>query len=382
MSTIPWEANINFSSALLLHSCLTIILKELFNMITIIHRLYFVLGARHAKASTLQQIRGTVILDSYTSIFSLDEDGAQAELYFTNTGLFLLMFSLSASVAMNLLLQDVVLNMIVVGTFGSCFLASLFVGKGRITLPIMALRRAGRFIWSDTPFVNFFTLIYIATVLRGQSILRLQDYVTFRSVAVLELVFMKAKLAASSPEDQEKMMRDLIKSEWKFISTHTQEISVSHLPYIHRHAIVAFQTYQRLSVMLFKTSPGYDGGCLQGSNGPCRCRIPAPGRSLRDEGNCLRVCRVNYNTIILSDCFNLQETDSLWSQFLKHTHGMLLRRIGRVRVVFAIQSQKTTSELCFHSNINMVTGVPKVWLDNFIEGEAVGECVIGGRQWT
>jgi hypothetical protein len=59
------------------------------------------------------------------------------------------------------------------------------------TLPILSLRRAGRFIWSDTPFVNFFSLIYIATVLRGQSTLRLQDYITFRSIAVLELVFYK-----------------------------------------------------------------------------------------------------------------------------------------------------------------------------------------------
>ena len=61
--------------------------------------------------------------------------------------------------------------------------------------------------------MNFFTLIYTATVLRDQSILRIQDYVIFRSIAVLELIFMKAKLAASNPKKQEHLMRRLIDSE-------------------------------------------------------------------------------------------------------------------------------------------------------------------------
>jgi hypothetical protein len=78
----------------------------------------------------------------------------------------------------------------------------------------MALRRAGRFIWSDTPFVSFFSVIYIATVLHGQSTLRLRDYVTFRSIAVLELIFMKAKLAASNAEKQMELVRQLVASEW------------------------------------------------------------------------------------------------------------------------------------------------------------------------
>lgn len=78
----------------------------------------------------------------------------------------------------------------------------------------MALRRAARFVWSDTPFVNFFSLIYIATVLGGRTTIRLQDYITFRSIAVLELVFMKAKLAVSDHQKQVSMMRQLILSEW------------------------------------------------------------------------------------------------------------------------------------------------------------------------
>lgn len=141
-------------------------------------------------------------------------NGELAELYFTNTGFILLAISLASSVAMNMLLSDFVLNMLVAATFGMAFVASLFNNGKTLTLPIMALRRAGRFIWSDTPFVNFFSLIYIATVLHGQSTLRLQDYVTFRTIAVLELVFMKGKLAASNPEKQVDLIRRLLASEW------------------------------------------------------------------------------------------------------------------------------------------------------------------------
>lgn len=166
----------------------------------------------HAKAK--DQIRTSIVLDAYTSVFSHDLDGELAELYFTNTGFILLAISLASSVAMNMLLSSPLLNAIVAATFGVTFLASLVNGDKEFTLPIMALRRAGRFIWSDTPFVNFFSLIYIATVLHGQSTLRLQDYITFRSIAVLELVFMKAKLAASSPEKQMELMRQLVASEW------------------------------------------------------------------------------------------------------------------------------------------------------------------------
>lgn len=155
----------------------------------------------------------SAVLDAYTSIFSGDIDGELAELYFTNTGMALLAVSLASSVVMNLLLSSLALNMIVTGTFGLAFAASLAVGHARYTLPFMALRRAGRFIWSDTPFVNFFSLIYIATVLKGQSTLRLQDYVTFRSIAVFELIFMKAKLASADVETQVSLMRKLIVTE-------------------------------------------------------------------------------------------------------------------------------------------------------------------------
>jgi len=213
MSQIPWTAQINFASALLLHSCITVILKEAFNVLEVSRRLLIrfwnSLILRRSDDRFKDQIRTSIVLDAYTSIFSHDLEGELAELYFTNTGFVLLAVSLASSVAMNLLLSSKLLNAFVATTFGVAFLASLINGEKEIILPILALRRAGRFIWSDTPFVNFFSLIYIATVLRGQTTLRLRDYITFRCIAVAELVFMKAKLAASTPEKQVRLMNSV-----------------------------------------------------------------------------------------------------------------------------------------------------------------------------
>lgn len=58
-------------------------------------------------------------------------------------------------------------------------------------------------------------------------------------------------------------------------------------------------------------------------------------------------------------------------------HGILLRRIGRVRVIYAIRYGKGGETPSFHSNFNMVTGVPKQWLESFTEEEPLGECIIG-----
>ena len=214
MPSIPWSTDINFTSALLLHSCTTVLLKEISNVLEITRRL---LARRQRRAQQAHDtpfaIKTSVVLDAYTSILSNDDEGELAELYFTNTGFALLAVSLASSVAMNLLLPDFALNMIVAGTFVLAFAASLTIGNAKYTKPILALRRAGRFIWSDTPFVNFFSLIYIATVLKGQSTIRLQDYVTFRSIAVLELIFMKGRLASAQVETQISLMRKLIATE-------------------------------------------------------------------------------------------------------------------------------------------------------------------------
>lgn len=196
---------------------MTVMLKEALNALELGRRLLlrsWYTWPKVKSTTTNFQVSTSAVLDAYTSIVTCDQDGELAELYFTNTGGILLAISLASSVAMNLLLSDAALNTIVASTFGLAFVASLLSIDNGYTLPIMALRRAGRFIWSDTPFVNFFSLIYIATVLHGKSTLRLQDYVTFRCIAILELLFMKAKLAASTPEKQMDLLTRLVASEW------------------------------------------------------------------------------------------------------------------------------------------------------------------------
>lgn len=407
MSPIPWSTDINFASALLLHSCLTILLKEFMNALELARRIRLRAISTYSKprsqlSQSSHQLRTSAVLDAYTSVCSLDQDGEQAELYFTNTGAILLAVSLASSVAMNLLLPNLVLDMIVAGTFGLCFVASLVVGKGHFTLPIAALRRAGRFVWSDTPFVNFFSLIYIATVLRGRSVLRLQDYITFRIIAVCELTFMKAKLAASNLETQEDLMRRLCSSEWVVLSgvsvatDASTRPSLTNMPQdqwtsslerqpsaIRRDDIVAFQTAQRLLVMLLKTSIGYHNGCLQGPRGPSLCPLPAVGQYIDNGSRGWKIYRVSEDTMLLADSFANARPRDWWSRFLTHAHGVILRRLGKVRVVYLIRDVKgnTTPNgvLHFHSNANLVTGVTTAWLESaFKPGCSEEYCIVAG----
>ena len=210
MSPVPWTKEINFGSALLLHSCITVFLKEISNGLAILYHL----AVRHKDRAGIKK---ALVLDGYTSVFSRDHDGELAELYFTNTGFILLTISLACAIAMNLLLPATALNILIATTFGLTFIASALVAcrERSLVMPIMALRRAGRFIWSDTPLVNFFTLIYVAVYLKGSSSkITLRDYVIFRSIAILELVFMKAKIAAASVDMQQTMFVRLLNSEY------------------------------------------------------------------------------------------------------------------------------------------------------------------------
>ncbi|KAH8878581.1 hypothetical protein GQ53DRAFT_707067 [Thozetella sp. PMI_491] len=384
MASIQWESEINFASALLLHSCVTIILKETFNILEILRRVF--LRRRYVRRPKTsedpkQQIKTSIVLDAYTSIFSLDLDGELSELYFTNTGLILLATSLAASVAMNMLLSTQLLNTVVAATFGAAFMASFVNGEKELVLPIMALRRAGRFIWSDTPFVNFFSLVYIATVLHGQSSLRLQDYVTFRSIAVLELVFMKAKLAAASPDDQIGLIRKLVASEWVAMNAKSDyEYLNQPFPPAKRDDIVPFTTRQRLSVMLFKTAIGFHFGCLQGASGPATIPLPDVGCYTPKNDQDWKVFRLTEDIMILVDCLAESSPKGYWRRFIARAHGVLLRRLGKVRVIYLLRVQLPNQKgHIWHSNINLVTGVTRCWLDdNFRLSQNQGSCKVAG----
>ncbi|KXH67644.1 hypothetical protein CSAL01_03567 [Colletotrichum salicis] len=336
---VTWDEDINFASALLLHSCPTVFVKESLNLLTIVIRL----APFRRKARPQTPNARSVLLDGYTSILSNDNDGGLAELYFTNTGLLLLSASLASAIAMNLSLSDMVLNVFVACTFGFCFVVSVFSCRRSLLIFILALRRAGRLVWSDTPFVNFFSLIYVAMVLKSSTTMRLKDYVTLRSIAIIELVFMKAYIAAASMDRQNRAIAFSV------------QVSACASPG---------------TVMLIKTTIGHEFGSVRGSKGPGTIPVPPVGFFANDDvgSGDWRVYRLRADVMLITD--NLRATDpkEWWKRLIKRMHEIFLKRLKKVRVVYLLRvgvehvvgdsSEGEVSHLV--SNVNLVTGINKL----------------------
>ncbi|KAL0941025.1 uncharacterized protein CTRU02_203788 [Colletotrichum truncatum] len=369
---VGWDTDINFASALLLHSCLTVIIKEALNVISIACRLVLARNDEHG-------IARSVVLDGYTSVLSCDCDGDLAELYFTNTGLFLLGVSLASAVAMNLFLSDLSLNILVSCTFGFCWVASIFSCRKSWLMVILALRRAGRFIWSDTPFVNFFTLIYVAVVLHGDSTIRLKDYITLRSIAIIELVFMKAYIAASNMEKQIELLKSLCKSRLVLYGGQSPKNQRRGISPVERNSIVPFTSTQRMAVMFFKTTVGHDYGSVRGSMGPGSIPVPRIDNFVDDNTGSgeWRIYRLQEDVMLIADTLRMTDSKGVWKRFISRAHGVFLRRLGKIRVVYLLRDRENevksnpvedeTSR--WVSNVNFVTGVSKSTLENFRPAE-------------
>ncbi|OHE97272.1 hypothetical protein CORC01_07526 [Colletotrichum orchidophilum] len=332
---ITWDEDINFASALLLHSCLTVLIKETLNVLTVTIRLApFRRNFGHGTSNSR-----SVLLDGYTSILSNDNDGDLAELYFTNTGLLLLSASLASAIAMNLFLSDTVLNVFVACTFGFCFVVSIFSCRRSWLRFILALRRAGRFVWSDTPFVNFFSLIYVAVVLKNSTTMRLKDYVTLRSIAIIELVFMKAYIAAASMDRQVELLRSLHKSRLVLFQGKKLEVETTEPLRLERSSIVPFTTAQRMSVMLIKTTVGHDFGSVRGSKGPGSIPVPPAGFFANDDAGSgdWRIYRVRDDIMLIADSLCSTDPKERWKRLIKNMHGIFLKQLKKVRVVYLLK---------------------------------------------
>lgn len=145
--------------------------------------------------------------------------------------------------------------------------------------------------------------------------------------------------------------------------------------------MVPFMTSQRLMVMLVKTSVSYHLGCLQGSRGPGRCPVPELKCYTDESPLPWKVYRWAEDVLIIRDCPDRSATGTLWARFIFKAHGVLLRRLGKERVIYCLR----TSDLdggrgsAWHSNINLVTGVSKSWLDKHFTATATCEAgVIAG----
>jgi hypothetical protein len=148
-----------------------------------------------------------------------------------------------------------------------------------------------------------------------------------------------------------------------------------------RSDMIPFTTAQRLSVMLFKTAVGFHFGCLQGPLGPASCPVPEIGCYI-DEPVCgWRIYRLSDDIMVLSDCLVESSPKGLWARFILKNHGVLLRQLGKVRVIYFLRTTgaDTGTVSVWHSNINLVTGVTSRWLDgHFRTGASGGKCVIAG----
>ncbi|KAH7133505.1 hypothetical protein EDB81DRAFT_103182 [Dactylonectria macrodidyma] len=288
----------------------------------------------------------------------------------------LLAVALALAVVLNLLLSDMVLNSIVCATFGITWIVSMLASRWRPVLPFLALRREGRFVWSDTPFVNFFSLIYVATALSGSSNLRLRDYVILRGIAIAELVFMKVHIAATGVAGQQTMLRSLMASEKILVRSQSRQpqsrgVQKEHL--LERKSIMPFSTIQRMSVMFYMTTPGYETGSVRGANGPLIISVPAVGQFV-DRGLGWKVHRISEDAMLVADNLRPNPSKGVWKQFITTAHGILLRRLGKVRVVYLIRETRAGAEqtdVFWRSNINLVTGASRAWLDEFQPGETL-----------
>lgn len=125
--------------------------------------------------------------------------------------------------------------------------------------------------------------------------------------------------------------------------------------------------------MLFKTTVGHQHGSASGAGGPCTFILPEINYAITDTQRGLRICRLSEQVVILADFQTSLPEDGWWPRLRSHAHGVLLRRIGRVRVVYLIlAAEKVQSGLPirFHSNLNLVSGVPRTYLDTFQEQTA------------
>lgn len=135
-----------------------------------------------------------------------------------------------------------------------------------------------------------------------------------------------------------------------------------------RNSMVPFTTKQRLSLMFLKTSVGFHHGCLQGCLGPAWCSIPSTGFYIDDVALGYRVYRLTEAIAIIADQPPRIQPTSRWARFVARAHGVLLRQVGKVRVIYLLRRVESGATRpgrpVWHSNVNLVTGVSKEWLEH------------------
>ena len=134
--------------------------------------------------------------------------------------------------------------------------------------------------------------------------------------------------------------------------------------------------------MFLKTSVGHEHGCVTGTLGPIRLPLPAVGLSIENSARGWKLFRFSEDIMILADCLAESRPTDPWSRMMTYMHGMLLRRLGKKRVIYLVKLSSDTNaqESNWYSNVNLVTGVSMDWLDeNFRSGPTERYCVVAGK---
>jgi hypothetical protein len=131
--------------------------------------------------------------------------------------------------------------------------------------------------------------------------------------------------------------------------------------------------------MLFKTSIGHADGSLCGTSGPVAIPVPKNEGFFIDEAEerGWRIYRISPTLLVIEDCVQVMITKlreraltkerrglvPLFTRFKAWTHGVLLRRLGRRRVVWLSKTNEYgPKEDYWKGNINLVTGLKESWL--------------------
>lgn len=124
--------------------------------------------------------------------------------------------------------------------------------------------------------------------------------------------------------------------------------------------------------MFYKTAIGHANGSICGASGP------AAGFFLdKTEQYGWRVYRVSHTFVVLEDCGQVMVAKKMersptkertglaarYTKFMSWTHGVLLRRLGRRRIVWLMQvGTKGHGVDYWRGNVNLVTGLKETWL--------------------
>lgn len=127
-----------------------------------------------------------------------------------------------------------------------------------------------------------------------------------------------------------------------------------------------------MSVMFFKTLPGFDLGSVRAKEGPVIVPVPSVGAYIDETNHGWQIYRLSDDMMCIADNLQATPASGFWVRFIAHAHGVILRRLGKVRVVYLLRETRgagSKDEVVWRSNINLVTGVSRTFLQSFTLSE-------------